>query len=192
MADPGSKLATAISEAQSIIEAAEERARALEERAKERFAEAEQRGYEAGFERGRAEATDAAVRLLQESGAIGDQLASEAARLALAITATVIGEQVKVDPQVVKRIALKGLRESIVGATATLFVHPDDYKTVETAQDELVRAAGGAGIRIEIDENMTRGGCIVRTDFGEVDARIDTLLKGIATRLGISTDEEPS
>lgn len=185
MSDSAPKVASAISEAQSIIEAAEQRAKALEEKAKQSFDQAFDKGYEAGFERGRQEAAESAIRLLEENGKLSDQLAAEAARLAIAITSSVVGGEVASNPSVVRQNALRALRESVVGNAATIYVHPEDRAVLDPAIEQLERVAGGAKVVLDIDPSLTRGGCIVRTDFGEVDARIETLIGLVAVRLGV-------
>lgn len=183
-----SKLSQALDEAQSIIEAAEKRAGELQEKAQSEYDQAKERGFQEGFEHGQRQAVDSAVRLLEDSGAIGDNLANQAARLALAIAGTVVGEHIRVAPDTIKEIARKALQESIIGETAIVVVHPEDKKTLEKASAELRRMAGGVGIGIEEDPELSRGSCVVRTDFGEVDARIETLLDTIRRRLGVQID----
>lgn len=186
MADNAPKLSAALSEAQSIVEAAEQRAKALLAKAEEAYQQGYEQGYEAGSKQGRADAVESAVRLLEDSGAIGDRLAVRAADLALAIAGSVIGEQLAVDTETVKRIALRALRESIVGGSAAIMVNPEDKKLLEKFSDEFNRVAGGAAISIQADPDIKRGGCVIRSDFGEVDAQIDTLLDVTAARLGLS------
>ena len=172
MADSSPKLASAISDAQSIIEAAEQRAQALEVRAQQSFDQAYDKGYEAGFERGRAETAEDAVRLLEENGKHSDQLAAEAARLAIAITSSIIGTEVASNPAGVRQIAMRALRESIVGNAAAIYVHPDDKAALEPIIDQLERVAGVALVLLETDPALARWVCVLRYDFGEVDARI--------------------
>jgi len=62
-------------------------------------------------------------------------------------------------------------------------VHPDDAKQLKSAENTLRRIAGGADIIVETDRSIAKGGCIVRTEFGEVDAQIETLLKSVMDRV---------
>ncbi len=185
MADGASKLATALSDAQSIIAAAERRAEELRLRTEAALEEAQKQGYQTGFEEGRKDAVQQAVRLLEDSGVVGDRIAREAAKLALAIAGKVVGEHIKVDPQVVERLAVRALQESIVGDTVTLIVNPDDKVIIEQFRTQLRSVTGGFDVTIEINSELSRGGCIVKTEFGEVDASIESLLKEIGSRLGI-------
>lgn len=190
MGESPGKLLSAINEAQAVIEAAEERATAIIDKAQITYEKAYDLGFQEGQEDGRQEAVKLAVRMLEESGAIGDSLAKHAASLAIVVARSIIGEQVKVDSKLVERIAMKALQSSIVGAQASLRVHPDDCKTLELARKKLERAAGGVGIVIESDPEVERGGCIVRTEFGEVDASIKSLLDVMASRMGVKRREK--
>ncbi len=180
-----STLGAALSEAQNIVEAARARAADIETAARRTFEEARETGYRDGFKAGEAKAADAAVRLIEESVVVGERLSEEAAALALAICQTIIGEQIKVSPETAKKIALRALKESVVGDSITIFVNPDDKLMMLGSIDELRRIAGGSNVSIESEPLLSRGGARVRTEFGEVDASLETLLGTIAHRLGI-------
>lgn len=185
--ETGSSLREALTEAQNIVNAAKERADQLLADAEGIRQQARDEGYEAGFAEGKAEASASAVRLLEESGAIGDRLSEQAAHLALAIAGSVIGEHVKVEPETAKRMALKALQEAVVGETACVTVHPEDADLLRNSVVELRRVSGGATLTIAADEAIGRGSCMVSTDFGEVDASIDGLLRAVAARLGVAS-----
>ena len=181
-------LAQALSEAQSIIQAAEDRATSISAQAEKSFEDARNRGYNEGYTRGVKEASQKAVRLIEESTSIAERLSSEAARLALAISSSIIGEQVKLTPAVVKGIALNALQHSIIGEHVTLIINPEDEQILKSSLEQIRRLAGGVAVALESNSEITRGGCIVRTEFGEVDASVEALLESVAERLGISTN----
>ena len=180
-------LSAALAEAQIIVEAARTRAAEIEEQAQRDYEVAKANGYRDGFAAGQNEAAGNAVRLVEESTALGEHLSEEAAKLAVAIAATVITEQVKLSPDVVKRIALRAIQDSVIGDTVTLVVHPEDREAMERAIPELRRVAGNAGIGVDTDPILSRGGVRVRTDYGEVDASIDALVRAVARRIGVRT-----
>lgn len=179
-------LSAALAEAQNIVEAAEKRAKQLVEDAELVQNEAEERGYQDGLERGKDDAASSAIRLIEERAALSERIASEAAKLALSISSSIIGEHVRLNPETVQSVALRALRESVIGESAAIIVHPQDLPALEEAMDDLQQIAGEAELELQTDRSMASGGCIVRTDFGEVDASIESLLGAIATRLGIS------
>ncbi|HQH25829.1 MAG TPA: type III secretion system stator protein SctL [Oligoflexia bacterium] len=186
----GSGLASALSEAQSVIEAAQKRAKEVLADAEKKYNEARELGHREGFEEGLREVSRTAVRLIEETTVIGERLAEEAAKLAMAIAATVINEHIKLDPDAAKNIAVRALQESVIGDSVTLVVNPEDEAVMQSAMSQIRRITGNAPVNIETDPSFSRGGCMVRTDFGEIDARIETLLESIRERLGLIGDGE--
>jgi type III secretion system HrpE/YscL family protein len=178
-------VAAAVSEAQNIVEAAKRRAAEIEAKAHEVVREARDRGYQEGFAKGVSDSASTAVRLIADSTAIGDKLSEQAAKLAIAIAPTVIEEHLRLSPDSVKKIARKALQESIVGDSVTIVVNPEDRKALESIHTELKRLASGAAVAIESDSSLSRGGCLIKTDFGEVDASVEALIDAIASKLGI-------
>ena len=138
-----------LSEAQKIVESARKRAGELTAQAEHAYQEAKTRGYQDGVIAGEHAVAEKAVRLIEESTTISDTLSLEAARLAIAISSTVIGEHVKVSPETVMTIAKKALQESIIGELVTIICHPDDHALLSASAGELRRVAGGAKVLIE-------------------------------------------
>lgn len=180
-------LSAALSEAQAILDSAEERARSIIVDADRVREEARAQGESEGQELGKKEALQVAVRLLEDRALIQQRLSEEAARLALRIAATVIERHVESDESVVIDIAKRALRETVVEHAATIISHPKDKQILQQALDQLRRVAGGAEIKLETDASLGRGGCVVRTEFGEADASIEALLGSVQARLGVKS-----
>jgi len=171
-------MSEALTEAQSLIEAAETRAAEISKAA-------EEKGYQVGLEIAREEVAAVAIRMMEDNSGLEDELAHKAARLALSICTSIIGEHVKVAPETATRIALKALQGSIIGESATLVVNPLDRPEIENHLEDLEQITGG-GISIETNKMISAGGCMVKTQFGEVDATVEALVEVIAQRLGIA------
>ena len=62
-------------------------------------------------------------------------------------------------------------------------LNPDDYRYLASAQVEGGDSSFGAGVVLVEDVNVEPGGCVVDTDAGNVDARIDVQLQEIAENL---------
>ena len=85
--------------------------------------------------------------------------------------------------------ALRGIveRERII-----IMVNPDDLEIVRGATEELKATLGGIEhCVVEAERRVARGGCIVRTPVGDVDARVETKLERasevVAAALGAAT-----
>ncbi len=178
-------MVSALSEAQAIVEGAKRRAAELLAEAEENIKSIKKNAYQDAFDKGIQDAALNAVRLLEFTNEVEESLSERAARLALQISATLIGEHLKVEPESVKRLAKRALRESHGGSEATIIVNPEDKNALQSILPELSRMIGGNEVKIEDDPLLVRGGCIVRTEYGEVDASIEALLQAIAHRLGL-------
>jgi flagellar assembly protein FliH len=141
-------------------------------------------GYEAGLAEGRAQMAPA---LLALQGAISD-LAAERERVAAAVEvaavdlALQIAEQalagaLDARPERVVDVVRGALRRLVERDRVTILVHPDDLDLVREAGDGLVAELGGIGhCEVQAERRVPRGGAIVRTLEGEVDATLPTKL----------------
>jgi flagellar assembly protein FliH len=85
------------------------------------------------------------------------------------------------------RVAIDRLGEN---AVATIHLHPSD---AEAALQQTDVAQSGS-VEIVADVNVPRGGCLVRSSFGCIDAGIDAQMRELARALlgDDSGHEEPT
>jgi flagellar assembly protein FliH len=115
------------------------------------------------------EALDGAIKAFDQARdelvAIAEQRAVE---LALALTDKILHTALEVDPSLVVSVATGALRRVVHGERVVLEVNPEDV--------ELVEEALGGRVEVAPERRVPRGGCVVRTSEGEIDARIDEQL----------------
>jgi flagellar assembly protein FliH len=107
--------------------------------------------------------------------AIVDSAEERAAQLALAIAEKVVAGALKVAPERVIDVVRGALRGMLDGDRIVVCVHPDDVELVRSAGNELA----DAHIEIFAERRVARGGALVRTSVGEVDAQIETKLAAV-------------
>ena len=144
------------------------------------YAQGERAGLEAGSKRAEAMLRRLA-QTLEELGGLRDNMVRQTERelvqLAVAIARKVLHREVTVDPELTAALAHIAL-ERIGGATpATVRLHPDDYATVAAGQ---VAPLGGRQVEIRPDPSVARGGCLVESEFGFIDASVDAQVAEIA------------
>jgi len=142
-----------------------------------------------GYEAGRAEALAAlspALEALQtaivaardERLAASDQLDINAVDLAMFIAEKVVLGAITVEPARVVAAVRGALRGIVERERVTVLVHPEDLELVRDAMDELRVTLGGIEhCEVQAERRVGRGGAIVRTQDGDVDARVDTKLQ---------------
>jgi len=156
-----------------------------------------------GYEAGRAEALAAlspALEALQtavaaareERIAAADQLEVHGVELALFLSEKILGGALAVEPERVVEAVRGALRGIVERERVTVLVHPADLELVREAMDELRATLGGIEhCEVQAERRVGRGGAIVRTQDGDVDARVETKLQRarevIEAALGVET-----
>jgi flagellar assembly protein FliH len=142
-----------------------------------------------GFEQGSAEALAAAapalaaleaaaVEVREERIALAERLELQAVELALSLAEKIVGGAVAVQPDLVVEAVRGTLRGLVERERVTVLVHPDDLDVVRAAMTDMRTTLGGIEhCEVQAERRVSRGGALVRTPDGDVDARIETKLE---------------
>ena len=151
--------------------------------------EARERGHTAGLAGGLEEAR---LRLAPAAAALAEALEGVAAEqaeflieaeraavdLALRLAEKIVGAAIEADPEAVLSVIAGALRRATVRDHLVLEVNPDDFELVHDLADELAGRVGGVRrLDVVAERRVSRGGCVVRTEEGEIDARIEQQLE---------------
>lgn len=170
--EPALSMEQAARKARRLVAAAEAEADRIR-------SEARAAGHEEGFAAGRADALSemapavqavsevlAAVRALEAEHA--ERVEGQAAELAVRIAEKVVAGAVEVKPDRLLDVVRGALRTMVERERITVLVHPADV--------ELLRE-GLPDLEVHEERRVARGGAIVRTAYGEIDATLDTKLE---------------
>lgn len=194
-------LAKAREEADALVAQARAESETLRNQARE---EGRAQGHREGYEAGYAEGLAAGRAELLEQLHTVYQLADEAVNAKAAVIASaeteilelvievarkVIGEVVELNPNVVTNIVANAIKHANTGEVLTIRVNPRDVELLreywaeavgDNPGDPWTGSGQGAGQRrrweIVADRRVKPGGCVIDTQSGTVDARIDTQL----------------
>jgi flagellar biosynthesis/type III secretory pathway protein FliH len=131
-------------------------------------------GFAAGREEARAElapsiaaigAALAAVRALEAD--VAERVESQAVDLAVEVAERVVAGAIEVDPARVLDVVRGALRTMVERERVTVLVHPSDVAFVRDALPDF---------EVHDERRVARGGAIIRTSLGEVDATLETKL----------------
>jgi flagellar assembly protein FliH len=142
-------------------------------------------GYTAGAADARSVVEPAAAALHAAAAEVAGLRADVAERseraavdLALRIAEQIVQGAVAVEPERVVDTVRGALRRLVERDRVLLLVHPEDLDVVREHSEQLVAELGGIEhCGIEADRRVSRGGAIVRTAEGEVDATLETKLE---------------
>jgi flagellar assembly protein FliH len=173
--------------------AAEQLAAAEAEREVE-LAAARAAGYEEGLSAGRAQVSAAASALADATRSMDEARAASAAEiepvavgLALKIAAKVLGGELEARPELVLDVVRGALRRLTEPLPATLLVNSEDAELVRGAIADFGVEHGGE-LSVREDRRIEPGGCVVRTQAGEIDAQIAAQLERAAKVVVRQTD----
>jgi type III secretion protein L len=165
-------------EAAQILDAAHAQARKILENAEQERQTAIEAARQEGYEHGLAE-WNAAVA---EVNAARDRRVAESEpeliRLAVRIAQKIIGEELRTTPETIVNIARECLHGLGRERSLTLRVQPADVDLMRRSIDLLRDAAGPQrSIDVVADPAVGPGGCLVESEYGVVDARLETQIR---------------
>lgn len=148
------------------------------------------RGYEEGHQEAEQGFTQRLVTLEQQYEQTLQGSEFEIVRMVMEIAEKVIGKELKTGAVV--GVVKKALRES-VGQRLVIFVNPKDRALLERKQQDLMQAVDGClGISFKEDATLVPGGCVIETEVGTIDARLDVQLAAIRQALGLKSPDSMS
>jgi flagellar assembly protein FliH len=164
--------------ASDVLAAAHAEAAEIRERA---FAE----GYAAGLEEARehtAPAAEALAAAAREVASLRDSAAqaveAAAVDLALQIAEQALGAALAVEPERVLDVVRGALRRLLERERLLVLVNPEDLDMVRAGMGALVAELGGIEhVEVQAERRVLRGGAVVRTAEGDVDANLSTKLE---------------
>lgn len=158
------------------------------------FAKGYEQGERAGNEAG-AKRAEAMLRRLsdtiQELATVRRSMIRETERqmveLALSIARRVVRREVAIDSELtltMARVALDRLGDS---TAVTIRLHPQDFEATCGQREALL---AGSHVTVTPDASVSRGGCLVQSDFGYVDASVDAQFQELARALLVEEGQE--
>jgi len=173
----------------------------LQKRAEDEAASeaSKQAGYELGYSEGAAQSeiqlhaqweqklNEASV-VLKSAYEMREQIIQEAepflVELSCAIAEKIIGQQLTLAPEMAIELIRKSLSRRREQGVITLCVAPGQLTFVQAAREELHSAIDSqAELQILPDSTVKDNGCVIRSAYGSIDARIDTQLSEIKREL---------
>jgi flagellar assembly protein FliH len=161
---------------------------------REAFAKGYEQGERAGAEAGakRAEAmlrrlSDTIQELADVRRAMIRETERQMVQLAMAIARRVVRREVSIDSELtltMARVALERLGDS---TAVTIRLHPDDFEATCRQREALL---AGSHVTVTPDSAVSRGGCLVQSDFGYVDASVDAQFQELARALLVEEGQE--
>lgn len=186
-------------EAASIIEKAKAEAAQIVAEAQAQSSKTESDAYQKGFEQGHKEGyekgsveVDRLIErmhkileaVMQRREEILQDTESQIVELVILMARKVIKILSENQKNVIMANTMAALKKVKTRGTVTLRVNIEDVKLTSAHTDEFIKHVENIqGLTVLEDSSVEKGGCIVETDFGAIDARISSQLSELENKI---------
>ena len=184
-----SAVITARTDAREIVEQAERQA---EEILGQAYADADsirEQAREHGRQQGLAEVTGLLAKARKDGEALRRQAVSSLVTLAVRVAEKVLGAEIRTRPDVVMSRVLDALEQVAWCRRIVIRVHPEDLEILRDRREDLLARLPEASVDLVPDREITRGGCRIDSEAGEIDATLETQLAALEQSLAESMNE---
>jgi len=155
-------------------------------------------GFKAAFQKGETSAKEEFTPLLETLNSLIQELSgfrklmypkveNEMVGMIVDLTKKVLGNEISSKEDSVKQMILLAMNSVIDKENMVIRIHPSDKGYAEEFRPELKRLFSEIkNITFEDHSGMERGGCIIDTNFGSVDAQVDQLEEQIDKILNLT------
>jgi flagellar biosynthesis/type III secretory pathway protein FliH len=150
------------------------------------FAEGQKAGMEVGESMGEtllkqySSDLDALNRLRKELFSTSEK---EVIRLSLEVARKIIKREVAIDDELILTLVKVALNRVADQTLITIRVNPRDYQSIERHRTAGIGVADNAAVSESVklveDPLIARGGCVIETESGTIDARVEEQLREI-------------
>lgn len=161
--------------------------------------EAEENGYANGFEKGKNESlltesqklspmmsalSEAKISIDQHMALRQAGIERESIQIAVSAARSMLQHHIIRKPEPTSHIIRSAIKMAMGQPNIKIKTHPEDSEAVRVIlQDMIPDASEEERVDVAVDRSIDRGGCLINSDFGTIDARIEQQLTTIAASL---------
>lgn len=161
-------------EADRIVLEANEYARSTTEKADASAAEA----YRESKEKGREEAMTEFQALILEAAELRDKALDESEKdllkLSVKLAEKIVGKEIGADPKTIVEIVNTALQHARQKESLVIRVNPADVAAAQNNIEKFKSSSQSKFIDVAADPRVGPGGCLIESEVGTVDARLET------------------
>lgn len=159
------------------------------------FSQGKDEGYKAGFEQGRKSALEQLEDKIRSAAQKADNMLDVAAKqskaaildaeqqileIAVAIAQRILNYELDTNSEAVVSVVKAAMAKVYNQEQVTIRVNPHDFDTVMLSKPELEAILQREqSISLVADQTVSRGGCLIDSQFGTVDARLENQLESL-------------
>ena len=111
---------------------------------------------------------------------LSHQIESDLVRLSIEIAKKIVAREVNVDNEIALKLVKVSLKRLDSRIMAEVRLHPNDFAFIQDHREEL---DSHSSLKLVEDSSISKGGCLIHTETGDVDAKIESQFEEIAKGL---------
>jgi|SRR5579864_215546 type III secretion system HrpE/YscL family protein len=165
-------------EASDVVALAQEKARQIIEEALREQDSIRQRARQEGNAQGLAEWNRVLTAANQRADELTNSWEETMLRLSVRVAEKIIGEQLRVHPETIVEIIREVMKNIRPGKRLTIQVNQADAQQARARIDRIKDGIStSSDIEIVASGSVSPGGCVIESELGIIDARLETQLK---------------
>lgn len=184
------QIVSARTESARILEEAEEFAAEIRREAREDAENLRAEAYREGTETAIAEFEQNLFEVREIRERVWRETEKDLLRLAVRLAERIIGREIKRDGKAVVDIVSAALQNARQQEKLTVRVNPSDLPTVEAELEKFSAATRVRFLDFIADPRVSAGGCLIESEVGTIDARLETQLRVLERALVSQSEGE--
>jgi len=172
-------------DAEKILETAEAKANEILEKAREEAETLRETSAKEGYDKGYSEGLKDTEQMKQEAKEIVENAhvereeiiktaEPEVVELVSKLTKKLLMDEAQINPDVIAILVKSGLSQTTLSSDIKIRASKADYKNLLERKERIVSSFEGiTSLDFSEDLALPPGGCVIETDFGQIDASMD-------------------
>lgn len=132
-----------------------------------------------------------ATMLAAERADLSARFEEQLVSLATQMAEKILNAELNVKPEMLVGIVKNALRSVTEAKQVTLRVHPQDLELLRAKTEEIAAGLSSTAVLdLRPDDSLRRGDCLVDSDIGSLDAKLETQLTSLKQQLEMSLEKK--
>lgn len=184
------QIVAARAEAGRILEEAGEFADRVRREAIEETANLREQAYAEGMKKALAEFEQNLLEAAEIRERVWRETEKDLLRLAVRLAEKIIGREIKTEKRTVNDIVAAALQNARQQEKLTVRVNPSDLSLIEEEREKFLPSGRAQFIDFVADPRVSSGGCLIESEVGTIDARLETQLRVLKRALLAQSEGE--
>ncbi len=179
-------------DAEDILSQARAESDRILQRAKEDAERVLEKAYLEGIERSITEIEKHLIEVREMRLNVLREAEKDLLKLSVRIAEKILGKELASSKKAITDIVSTALRNARQREKVTVMVHPSDFEQVKLHSEKYASDEGIRLLDFVADISVPVGGCVIETEVGKIDARLETQFRVIENALLSRSENEKS